>query len=70
MITTQEKIRFQLGKLRTSKLPLSDMIPLMQEAIDKLDLLESKIRSLESGDPSLDKLCALFKPIKGKESWM
>ena len=64
--STQEKIRLQLGKLRTSKLPLSDIIPLMQEAADRLDLLEAKIRVLESGGPSLNQLCALFKPIPNK----
>ena len=58
--STQEKIRLQLGKLLTSKLPLSDIIPLMQEAVDKLDLQEAMIRDLEKGN-AVKPICSLLK---------
>lgn len=57
----QEKLRFNIGKLRTSKLPLSDMIPLMQEAADKLDALEYQLKAKEQGI-DLKQVPALFKP--------
>lgn len=44
------------------KVEVDAMILLMQQAADRLDFLESKIRVLESGAPTLNQLCALFKP--------
>lgn len=63
-----EKIRFNMGKLRTSKLPLSDMIPLMQESADRLDFLEARVRFLEAGKEEQKNIPALFRPIEKEKS--
>lgn len=61
-LTTQDKLRSQVGKTRMAKSEVDAMIHLMQQAADRLDFLESKIRVLELGDPTLNQLCALLKP--------
>lgn len=43
-MTLQEHIRFAISKLRTSSMPLSDLIPLLQEAADELDRRRDAMR--------------------------
>lgn len=39
----QERLRNTCGKLRTTSIPIKDIIPLLQEAVDELDSLQAKI---------------------------
>lgn len=41
-MTTQDRLRAAIHKLRTTSMPLCDMIPLMQQAADELDLLTNE----------------------------
>ena len=39
-IPTEQRLRDMCVKLRTTSMPISDIIPLLQEAADKIDSLE------------------------------
>lgn len=48
-MTKQSKaLRAACEKLRRSPMPLADMIPLMQQAADKIDDLEAELRRLDA----------------------
>jgi hypothetical protein len=46
-MTLQERLRKYAESLRTNSLPLSTLIPLLQEAADEIDCLLDRVDSLE-----------------------
>lgn len=61
----KEQLVFICKKLRTSPMPISDIIPIVQKAKDRIQELEEKIRELEN--PTKIKIPALLKkPIKNE----
>lgn len=53
-MTTSERIREVLPKLRTTSMPLKDLIPLLQKAADELDELHHSTSKQASNQSAVD----------------
>lgn len=61
----KEQLAFICKKLRPSPMPISDIIPIVQKAKDRIEELEEKIRELENSTKI--KIPALLKkPLKNE----
>ena len=57
----KEQLLFLLSRLKVSSMPLSDIIPTLQKAKDRIQELELQVYNLEQGTKK--PLAALFKPL-------
>lgn len=75
-MTTQERIRFAISKLRVTSMPLSDLIPPLQEAADELDrsaewervakVQDAKLRAVCNEPGGFERLCEVMDKYEGR----
>jgi hypothetical protein len=65
----QERLRDYIANIRRKPTPIVDLIPLLRDAADRIDFLETKIRYLQDPNkgPSLEELREMFKDYPGPE---